>query len=273
MKFLIFSDLDGTFLNPKTYSFGTLKKFITKLDANFEIIFVSSKTYEEIIQINNYLNIDSPFIVENGACIFFPFKYFEGKEITYKFMKYKNHFGFPLTKYNSNKIKEKFNFLKKKYKFSFYDNLSNKIISKITNLKEKDVRLSKSRKFTNPVYWDDTQKKKSEFIKEIKAHNKNIEVLDGGRFLHILDSYDKGVALKKFFKIKNTLDIQYISISLGDSENDIPMLELTDYACIIKSEKNINLTLNNKNVFRSKLPAPEGWKESIENILKGDKNF
>ena len=51
------------------------------------------------------------------------------------------------------------------------------------------------------------------------------------------------------------------------------MLELTDYACIIKSEKNINLTLNNKNVFRSKLPAPEGWKESIENILKGDKNF
>ena len=52
MKFLIFSDLDGTFLNLKTYSFGTLKKFINKLNTNFEIIFVSSKTYEEITQIN-----------------------------------------------------------------------------------------------------------------------------------------------------------------------------------------------------------------------------
>ena len=74
MKFLIFSDLDGTFLNLKTYSFGTLKKFINKLDTNFEIIFVSSKTYEEITQINKYLNINPPFIVENGACIFFPLK-------------------------------------------------------------------------------------------------------------------------------------------------------------------------------------------------------
>ena len=273
MKFLIFSDLDGTFLNLKTYSFGTLKKFINKLDTNFEIIFVSSKTYEEITQINKYLNINPPFIVENGACIFFPLKYFEGKEITYKFLKYKNHLGFPLTTYNSNKIKENFNFLRNKYKFSFYDNLSNKKISKITNLKGRDVSLSKSRKFSNPIYWEDTKKKRSEFIKEVKEYNKKLEVRDGGRFLHILDSYDKGVALKKFFKIKNIIDSHYISISLGDSENDIPMLELTDYACIIKSKKNTKLTLKNKNIFRSKLPAPEGWKESIENILKGEKYF
>ena len=160
MKFLIFSDLDGTFLNLKTYSFGTLKKFINKLNTNFEIIFVSSKTYEEITQINKYLNINFPFIAENGACIFFPLKYFEGKEIMYKFMKYKNHLGFPLTTYNSNKIKENFNFLRNKYKFSFYDNLSNKKISKITNLKDRDVSLSKSRKFSNPIYWEDTKKKK-----------------------------------------------------------------------------------------------------------------
>ena len=133
--------------------------------------------------------------------------------------------------------------------------------------------MSKSRKFSNPIYWEDTKKKRSEFIKEVKKHNKKLEVLDGGRFLHILDSYDKGIALKKFFKIKNIIDSHYISISLGDSENDIPMLELTDYACIIKSRKNTNLMLKNKNIFRSKLPAPEGWKESIENILKGEKYF
>ena len=78
----------------------------------------------------------------------------------YKFMKYKNHLGFPLTTYNSNKIKENFNFLRNKYKFSFYDNLSNKKISKITNLKDRDVSLSKSRKFSNPIYWEDTKKKK-----------------------------------------------------------------------------------------------------------------
>ena len=132
--------------------------------------------------------------------------------------------------------------------------------------------VKKSVKFYR-AYFQITQKKRSEFIKEVKTHNKKLEVLDGGKFLHILDRYDKGVAIKKFFKIKNIIDSHYISISLGDSENDIPMLELTDYACIIKSKKNINLTLKNKNIFRSKLPAPEGWKESIENILKGEKYF
>ena len=30
----------------------------------------------------------------------------------HKFMKYKNHIGFPLTRFDSNKIKKKFNFLK-----------------------------------------------------------------------------------------------------------------------------------------------------------------
>ena len=53
----------------------------------------------------------------------------------YKFMKYKNHLGFPLTTYNSNKIKENFNFLRNKYKFSFYDNLSKKKLVKLPILK------------------------------------------------------------------------------------------------------------------------------------------
>ena len=58
-------------LNLKTYSFGTLKKFINKLDTNFEIIFVSSKTYEEITQINKYFNINFPFIAKTAHVYFF----------------------------------------------------------------------------------------------------------------------------------------------------------------------------------------------------------
>ena len=72
MKFLIFSDLDGTFLNHNTYSYGSLKNYINNLDLEFDLIFVTSKTFEEILDIQNKLNINHPFIAENGACIFFP---------------------------------------------------------------------------------------------------------------------------------------------------------------------------------------------------------
>ena len=56
MKFLIFSDLDGTFLNSETYSFGALKNYIKKFNFQYELIFVSSKTYDEIINIQKKLN-------------------------------------------------------------------------------------------------------------------------------------------------------------------------------------------------------------------------
>ena len=62
-------------------------------------------------------------------------------------------------------------------------------------------------------------------------------VLEGGD-LFIFDNYDKVLALKKFIKIiKPNLSNKFVTISLGDSENDICMLESTDYACIVKRGK------------------------------------
>ncbi len=268
MKYLIFSDLDGTFLNRNTYSTGNLKTFIKKLDIQFEIIFASSKTYEEIVRIMDLLEINFPFIVENGACIFFPKNYLDKKKINRYLFKYKNHLGLKITKFDSEKIITITEYLKKKYRFSFYNDLSDNKIMKITNLKKNEVILSKSRKFSNPLFWEDSEKKKISFIKEITSSNHRVSVLDGGRFLHILDNFDKGVAVKRFLKIKNTLDDKYITISLGDSENDIPLLELTDFACIIKSENSEKIILNNRNAYRSKFVAPKGWSESLEYFLR-----
>ena len=101
---------------------------------------------------------------------------------------------------------------------------------------------------------------------------KRVSIFDGGRFLHILDNYDKGIAVKKILEIKKKIDTPFKTISIGDSENDIPMLELTDFACIIKSKRNI--VLKNKNIFKSNLIAPEGWRESLDYCLKKEiENF
>ena len=274
MKYLIFSDLDGTFLNNDTYSFGTLKNYINQFEFEFELIFVSSKTYEEIISIQKKININSPFIVENGASIFFPLNYFKNKIKDYKFTKYKNHLELRLTDLDSLKLYKQLNFYKKKYNFSFFMDLSKKKIREITNLKSKHIILSKSRKFSNPILWQDSLKNKIKFKNEIKSFYTNYSILEGGRFIHISDKYNKGIALKKFLEIKRNQQSSFVSISLGDSENDLPMFELTDFGCIIKSKSNIKLKKNNKNIYKSKLIAPDGWKESLEFILeKEKKNF
>ena len=81
MKILIFSDLDGTFMNHNDYPYSHLKNFISKIKKKSEIIFTSSKTFSEMSKIYENLNINFPFIVENGACIYFPKNYFNLKNI------------------------------------------------------------------------------------------------------------------------------------------------------------------------------------------------
>ena len=73
-SYLIFSDLDGTFLHHQNYSFGKNDLVIEKLKKNnHQIIFNSSKTYSEIKLILKKLKLTTmPFSCENGAILYFP---------------------------------------------------------------------------------------------------------------------------------------------------------------------------------------------------------
>ena len=77
-NFLVFSDIDGSFMNHEDYSYLILKEFILKIKKQCQIIFTSSKRpSKEIIKINKSLELSTPFIVENGACIFLSEKLFK----------------------------------------------------------------------------------------------------------------------------------------------------------------------------------------------------
>ena len=264
--FLVFSDIDGTFMDHKSYSYSILKKYILLLRNRCQLIFNSSKTFEEINELNKTLKIFSPFIVENGACIFFPENY---DQISFdkNFFKHSNYFGYKLTKKNSQSLITEINHLKKKYKFSFFSEISDFKLKKITNLDIKKLKKSRMRMFSNPLFWEDDESKKDQFEKEINGLG--YEISFGGRFFHLSDSYNKGKAVKEFLKMVNFKNkIIYKTISVGDSNNDLSMLEQTDYSCIIKSSKK-KLLLNKKNNnYYSKKFAPEGWKESLEYIFK-----
>lgn len=274
MKLLIFSDIDGTFLSHDTYSMGALFKYIKNLNIDFEVIFNTSKTYEETAKINKKLQFNFPFIVENGACIFFPKNYMNNILKKKKLLKYKEHFCYKISRLEPNKVINLLSNIRKKYSFKFYNELSDKELKNITQLKISDIRLSQNRQFSNPILWMDSIKKKETFKKEFCLSNAGLLIFDGGKFLHILDKYDKGVALQQFLKIINLKKNSFKTISLGDSENDIPMLELTNFACIIKSRRGKKFILKNKKIYRSNQLAPDGWKESLEHVLTKEKiNF
>ena len=78
LKPIIFTDLDGTLLDLETYSYKRALPSIEYLRSqNVPIIFCSVKTKAEQEVYRKELQINDPFIVENGGAIFISQGYFQ----------------------------------------------------------------------------------------------------------------------------------------------------------------------------------------------------
>lgn len=270
---IIFSDIDGSFMNHNDYSFEELKPFVDKISQISQIIFVSSKTYAEIIKLKKKLKISFPFIVENGACIFFPKNYFKKIKSKINFFEIGDHIGCKISKFVSSDYKIRLNFLKKEFNFKFFSEMSISNSKKITNLDSSNLIDSKKRMFTDPIFWQDKENKIFDFQSRLK--DLHLKTSYGGRFIHVSDNFNKGKSIRKLLNLINVNQNKTrLTISLGDSNNDVSMLEITDYSCIVKNIKKKNLILKKlTNKYYSKSIAPEGWKESLIQIFKKEKIY
>ena len=270
---IIFSDIDGSFMNHEDYSFDELKLFVARISKICKIIFVSSKTYEEIIKLKQKLKISFPFIVENGACIFFPKNDLNIKRGKINFIEIGDHVGYKISRFVSKDYKLKLNFLKKEFSFKFFSEINIENAKKITNLNSSSLLDSKKRMFTDPIFWQDKENKILDFQSRLK--DLKLETSFGGRFIHVSDNFNKGKSVNRFLDIiKSSCNQNPLTISVGDSHNDLSMLEITDYSCVIKNAKKKNLILKKlKNKYYSKHIAPEGWEESLIYVLKKEKIY
>ena len=79
-EFVIFSDLDGTLLDHRNYSFEPASKALGLISSkSIPLILCSSKTRKEIELYRTLLENKFPFISENGGAIFIPENYFSKK--------------------------------------------------------------------------------------------------------------------------------------------------------------------------------------------------
>src|SRR4030042_950735 len=76
-RILVFTDLDGTLLDHRTYSFEPARPALRIMrESDIPLIICTSKTRAEVQEIRAALGNIDPFIVENGGAIFVPEGYF-----------------------------------------------------------------------------------------------------------------------------------------------------------------------------------------------------
>jgi mannosyl-3-phosphoglycerate phosphatase len=97
----------------------------------------------------------------------------------------------------------------------------------------------------------------------------NLTAAQGGRFLTISSAKNKGDALlwvKK--RYESIAKVKITTIGLGDSENDINMLDCADNAIIVRHPKKLPPNINgHASLIITDAIGPKGWNEAIINIL------
>ena len=254
---LLFTDLDGTLLNKKTFEFKAALNLIKNcISKGINIIPNSSKTDLELNEICEDLKIPKVYISENGSCIYGLNVLSENLNEKICLSRNKDI----IFKNFTDKINVK---LQKKCLILENETLQNQI--EVLGLPKNKISKAMNRKFSIPFIFLGNNEEEVELKKNVRRNGLNVQF--GGRVLSLGDEVSKGDAMMRFMSLlSNETKKNYVSICVGDNENDFDMLDKCDYPCLVKNGPLKNINFKNQCVF-SKKEAPDGWVEVVNKTL------
>lgn len=262
---LVFTDLDGTLLDHETYHFDAARPALQILkEKNIPLILCTSKTRSEIGKLRLKLKHKHPFIPENGAAVFVPRDYFP---FSFSYDRKDSHYliielGTPYSELRTalEKIKRLF-----PGKIRGFGDLTAEETARVCGFSLAQASLAKKRHYDEPFILKD---KKLEPEIEKAARSLRLKVTRGSRFYHLLGANDKGKAVSLLVDICRQTGNQFITIGLGDSLNDLPMLEAVDCPVLVqKPDGSYDPAVKLRNLSYAPAPGPEGFRISVLRLI------
>lgn len=247
---IVVTDLDGTLLDHHSYDWKPAEGALRLLqNKNIPVVFNTSKTYEESQCLQADMGLKGPLIVENGSCI---------HNAGHSMVLGASRDDIQLWLQNSG--------VGQRYQFASFSELGRNGVVCETGLSPRGATQALRRKWSEPLLWKDQPEAINTFRNE--ARDAGLNVLVGGRFVHVLGDCDKGRAAKALMAQYTAVGGTPALVALGDSPNDLAMLEVADYAIWIRSP-NRDQPLDNREPAGSWVthdPGPTGWAEAINQL-------
>ncbi len=269
MRGLFFTDLDGTLLDHETYEWRPARTGLQWCrEEDVDVIPCTSKTWEEVRLIRERIELDTPAIIENGGAVVLSrdhtFAHEPAQRVgdRYRFQEFGDAAA---------QIQSEFHEIRQRGDFKCQSvlKMSPEVFAGKTNLDREQAERALNRQFTVPVLWLESEQRKQEFISWCVGSD--IEVHEGGRFLHLQRNCDKGKAIRwlneKYEEEHGTL----LTGAIGDSQNDISMLATVDRAFVVQQPngKHDQQILNHlEQVQTIDQIGPEGWTEGADQFLE-----
>ncbi|MBC8238586.1 MAG: HAD-IIB family hydrolase [Helicobacteraceae bacterium] len=264
MKYLVYSDLDGTLLNHDDYCFKEASEALSYLQLHsIPLIIVTSKTFSEVKPLQEKLNIKCPFIVENGAGIFIPSDSILAQNIPAhdSYLKISQAQSYL-------ELRLFFKHLQQSYSIRGFGDMEVEEVMELTSLDKEDALNAMKRDFTEPFIIED-----SVAIESLRdeANKEGLDIVKGGRFYHLISQeQDKAKAMQRLTHLfEEYFNTSLTMIALGDSANDFTMLKAAHKSVLIPGYDGLYADLEAPNISKAPFAGPKGWNISLLEILNG----
>jgi mannosyl-3-phosphoglycerate phosphatase len=267
---MIFTDLDGSLLDHADYSYESALPALEKIrSGNVPLVMCTSKTRKEVEPLMAELRLREPFIVENGGGVYFPERYrkFRIEKGTVEEGMTRIGLGAPYEAIRA--------FVKEtggRYGVRGFGDMSVRELAELTGLPAEKAALARMREFSEPFVMDG-EGKYSEF--EQAAREAGFDITSGGRFGCLVGNrQDKGAAVRLVQEIfEGNLGYRCVSVGIGDSLNDLPMLQAVDVQILIPHPDGRCEDAALPNLIRATMPGSRGWNQVVHAFLSNLEKF
>lgn len=261
-KTVIFTDLDGTLLDPVTYSDALARPLVASVvNRGIPIIFCSSKTRAEQDIYRRRLGIADPFIVENGGAIFIKRGYFP---FAYQYQRVFGNYHVIELGIAYPEIRERLKKISRQHKLTItgFGDMTAEEIAQLTGLDLASAKLAQKREYEETL---NLGVKDIDFIlPRIKATG--LTWNRGGKLYGVSGGNDKGRATKMVIKLFKQKLGRIKTIGIGDSPNDLSMLAEVDYPVLVQKPGNYWEEIDLPGLYRVRGEVPQGWIRAIKEL-------
>lgn len=268
---VIFTDLDGTLLDYHTYSCAAALPALELIkQKNIPLIICSSKTRVEIERWRGKLNNPHPFVSENGGGIFIPNTYFSDRDLNALGKRIQRTdaytvlvLGIPYASLRH--ALEKFR--KDGFKVRGFGDMHAAAVAQITGLSIEEAALARRRDFDEPFISSEGGTRLPALLSAVKEEG--LYCIAGGRLFHLTGDNDKGRAIAILMELYRKKFGEIITVALGDSPNDFPMLEHVDRPILVKNHRGeYDTRIALPNLIKADGIGPEGWNKAVLSVIK-----